>query len=115
MTGCLSDPNQILAKLHVNWGHVSAQQLRRASVDSVGGNTHSVNSLGEALEQGGARRALDTAPRLRVAGISTAPVFNEDLQVEFASLGDIVALRVMGAFPGYAGLKSVWSENPQGA
>ena len=30
------DPKKIIRKLHVNWGHGSAQQLRRVLADSVG-------------------------------------------------------------------------------
>ena len=31
-----SDPKKIIEKLHVNWGHASAQQIKRILVDAEG-------------------------------------------------------------------------------
>ena len=36
--GILSDPKEIILKLHANWGRASARQIRRVLVDSEGGN-----------------------------------------------------------------------------
>ena len=36
MDGYLSDAGEIIAKLHENWGHASAQLLKRVSADSGG-------------------------------------------------------------------------------
>ena len=36
----ISDPKKISMKLHANWGHASATQLRRELVDSGGGVPH---------------------------------------------------------------------------
>ena len=38
-------------KLHVNWGHASAQQLARALVDSAGNNAHLLTRVDEVLAQ----------------------------------------------------------------
>ena len=38
MDRCLSDTREIIAKPHVNWGHISAQRPERVSVDSNGEN-----------------------------------------------------------------------------
>ena len=39
----ISDSNKVIMKLHVNWGHASANQLRRVLLDSEGGYPHLVN------------------------------------------------------------------------
>ena len=48
--GCLAYPKKIIAELHANWGHASAQQLQGKLVDSGGDNTHLANWLGEVSE-----------------------------------------------------------------
>ena len=110
MDTCLSDPKQIIAKSHVNWGQSSAQQLKRALADSGGVNMHSANYVGEGLEQRQVCRAFAEAPRAPLARTST---FSEKLQVDLLSLGDVIALRVMGVFPQYFLLLPVRSKNPQ--
>ena len=47
----LSEPRKIIMKLHVNRGLASAQQLRRALLDSVGRNMHLLTCVSEVLEQ----------------------------------------------------------------
>ena len=32
----ISDPNKVIMKLHINWGHASATQIKRAPVDAEG-------------------------------------------------------------------------------
>ena len=46
---CLTAPKKIIMKLHVNWGHASAQQMRRVLVDSEGNNAHLLTCVGEVL------------------------------------------------------------------
>ena len=62
-------------KLHVNWGHASAQQLGRVLADPVGGNLHLPSCVGEVLEQREVCRAFDKAPHDPIAGASTAATF----------------------------------------
>ena len=38
--GRQSGPKRIIMKLHVLWGHASAQNLKRVLADSDGGNMH---------------------------------------------------------------------------
>ena len=63
-------------KLRVNWGHASAHQLKRASVDTDGGNSRSANCVGEVLERSEIRRAFDEAPHVSIAPTSTVSMFN---------------------------------------
>ena len=64
MGGRLSGPKKIIMKLHVNWGHVSAQKLKRVLVDSNGGNMHLVTLVGEVSDQCKVRRASDESPHI---------------------------------------------------
>ena len=49
--GSLTDPTKIAMELHVNWGQASAQQLKRALVDSERHNAHLLTCVDEALAQ----------------------------------------------------------------
>ena len=49
MDRCLSDAGEIIAKPHVNWGHISAQRPERVSVYSSGENALLVNFADEVL------------------------------------------------------------------
>ena len=73
----ISDPKQIIMKSGVNWGHASASQLKRALVDSDGGNSHLVNFAGDVLDQCDVCRASDQAPHIPIADTSVASMFNE--------------------------------------
>ena len=55
-------------KLHANWGHASAQQLKRALVDSDENNMHLLTCADEVLEEFEVRRAFDKAPYVPIAG-----------------------------------------------
>ena len=74
MDGCLSDPDKIKTQLPVNRGHASAQQSKRAAVDSVEDNMHLATYVDEVLEQCEVCRALNKAPHVPIAGT----LFNED-------------------------------------
>ena len=82
MDGCPSDPKKIFTKLHVNWGHGSAQQLGRVSVDSDGGNMYSVKYVDEVFEHFSVCRASEKAPRVPMTASSTVPTFNGKLQAD---------------------------------
>ena len=69
--GCLSDPEEIITKLHVNRGHAPAQQLKRVSMGSDWGNMRLVNYVAKVPEQWFARRALVKAPHMPIAGTAT--------------------------------------------
>ena len=64
-------------KLHVNWGHVSAQQLKQVLADSDRGNVNLVNYADKVLEQRAVCRAFDDAPRASISGTLTASMFHE--------------------------------------
>ena len=78
----ISDPEQIITKLHANWGHASANQLKRELVDSDGGMSHLANRADEVLENCDVCRAFDKAPRVPIAGTSAVSMFNEKVQVD---------------------------------
>ena len=59
-------------KLHVNWGHESAQQSKRVLADLGAGNTPSVNFAGEISEQRDVRRSFDAAPLVLNTGTPIA-------------------------------------------
>ena len=81
-------------------------------MDSDGGDAHFTNYMVEALEQRDVPRALDKALHVPVAGISTASMFNDELQVDLLFLGGVIALR--GAhFPKCSFLVPGRSKNPQ--
>ena len=66
--GCLSGPKESITKLHLNWGHASAQQLKRAPAASDGDDMHLVNHADEVLEQRDVCRAFDKAPTAPITG-----------------------------------------------
>ena len=82
MDGNLPDRRKLIGKLHVNWGHASAQQSSRLSVNLDGANPHSANSVGEVLEQRDVCRSFDTAAHVPITGAPTIPMLNEKLQIE---------------------------------
>ena len=45
-----ADPKKIIMKLHANWGHASANQLKRILVDSDSGMSHLVARVDSVLE-----------------------------------------------------------------
>ena len=77
-----SDPNEIVRRLHVNWGHASAQQLKRtmaAADDKAGGLIPLVDEVVKKCE---VCRAFDAAPAIPVASTSQVSSFNETVQVD---------------------------------
>ena len=45
------DPENLVVKLHVNWGHASAQRFTRVLVDSEGNKMHLITCIDEVLGQ----------------------------------------------------------------
>ena len=100
-------------KLHVNWGHASAQQRKRASVDSEGNNVHLLTCVDEVLARREVSQASEKAPHFLAAGTSTVAVFSEKLQVGLLFLDDVIALRVLDVFSEYPLPTPVRTENRQ--
>ena len=107
------DPKTIIMKLHVNWGHASVSELKRALVDSEGSHSHLVNFVDETLEHCDVCRAFDKALYVPIAGTSMASEFNEKLQVDLLFLDDNIALLAIDAFSKYPLLLPAKSKNPQ--
>ena len=84
----ISDPKKTIKELHVNRGHASATQLKRALVDSANGTSHLVPRVDEVLENCDVCRAFDKAPHVPIAGATTASAFNEKAQAGLPFLGD---------------------------
>ena len=108
-----ADPKKIIMKLHANWGHASANQLKRILVDSDGGMSHLVAHVDSVLENCEVCRAFDKAPHLPIAGTSSVSCFNERVQVDLLFLDDIIAAHAMDAFSKYSLLHRVKSKNPR--
>ena len=85
-------------KLHVNWGHASAQQLNRVSAGPDGNNLHLLTCVGEVSEQREGCRAFDKAPHAPIAGASAAAMSNEELLADLLVLDAAIAVRAMGVF-----------------
>ena len=111
--GCLSDAKKIIMKLHVDWGHASAQQLKRAPVDTDGENMPLVNYVAEVLEHCEVRRAFDKAPHVAIAGASTVSLPNGNLQIGLSPLDEIIALRAVDVYSKYSLLLPERSKHPQ--
>ena len=91
-------------ELHVNWGHASAQQLKRALVAAEGNSMHLLTCVDEAL---GRREVCQSV------GTSTVAVFSAKLQADLLFLGDIIALHVMNSFSENSLLSPVNAKNHQ--
>ena len=96
--GSLTGPKKIAMKLHANWGHAPAQQLKRALVDSEGNNMHLLTCVDEELARCEVCQAFEKAPHAPAAGASTVAVSKGKLQVDCLLSDGIIALRVVG-FP----------------
>ena len=100
-------------KLHVNWGHESARQVKRVLVNSAGETMHLVNYEDEVLEHCEARRAFEKAPHELSVGPSTASTPSEKLQVDSTFSDDAIALRATDVCSKRSLLIRVSPENPQ--
>ena len=74
---------------HANRGHAAAKQLKRSLV----------NNVDEVPEQCEARRALDKAPHVPIAGAWTVSMFSNKLYVDILRLDDNIAVHVLDVFP----------------
>merc|ERR1711951_45024 len=107
------DPKEIVRKLHVNWGHASAQQLKRTMVEADGRASSLVQYVDEVVRNCEVCRAFDMAPSIPIAGASTVSAFNEKLQVDLLFLGEHIVLHVLEIFPRYSLMVPARSKNPE--
>ena len=92
-------------KSRVASGRASAQQLRRACVDSDCDDMLVANFADEALAHRVVFRSSAEAPRVPIAGKYAVSRFNGKLQADFLLLDDLIAWRAMGVFSKYSLLK----------
>ena len=95
---CLSDPGKVIAKLHVNWGHSSAQQPQRVLVDSGGETMCLVKFAGGVPKQCNVRRAFDKAPEDPIEGAPPASSFNGKLGAGLSFVGSATARRAKDSY-----------------
>ena len=101
---------KIIAKIHVNLGHASAQQLERLLVDSGRENMHLLNFAGNPSEHCEVCRALNKATHVPIAVTAAESMFNEKSKVDILFLNSIIALHVMDAYSEYLPLIPARSE-----
>ena len=97
--GAKSDPRKIARRLHVNWGHASAQQLKRAMAEAEGNAGGLIPLVDDVVRECEICRTLHVAPAIQVAGTSSASPLEEKVPVGLFFLGDLVALHVLHLFP----------------
>ena len=100
-------------KLHINWGHASATQIKRVLVDAEGDTQSLLQHVDEVASQCDTCKAFEKAPHIPFAGTSSVSMFNERLRMDLLFLDDITALRIMDVFPKYSIITRVRSRNPQ--
>ena len=107
----VSDPNKVIMKFQINWGHASATQIKRVLVDAGGGAQSLIQRVDEVVSQRDTRKAFEKAPHIPISGSSWVSMSNERLQIGSAFSGS--ALRVMDVFSKYSILTRVRRKNPQ--
>ena len=95
----ISDPREIITKLHAIRGHDSANRLGRVVVNSDGGTSHLLGHVDEVLEDCDLCRAFAKAPHVPIAGTSAVPMFHGKVRVDLLFLGDLVVAHVMDVLP----------------
>ena len=113
-SGEISDPNKVIMKLHINWGHVSGTQFKRVLVDAEGDTQSLLQHVDGVGSQCDTCKAFDKAPHIPISGTSTVSMFNERLQMDLLFLDDIIAWHIMDVFSKYSFLTRVRPKNPQG-
>ena len=94
-----SDTEKIIMELSADWGHASAQRLKRVLVDSDGGDMRVANFVDGLLGRCLVCRAFDNAPRIPIAATSAMSISDEKMRVDHLFPGDIIALRAIGCVP----------------
>ena len=115
LDGEKSDPKEIVRRLHVNCGHASSQQLKRALAEADG-RADGLNPLADdVVRECEICRAFDVAPAIPVAGTLSASSFNEKVQAGLLFPDDLIALNVLDLFSRYSLLVPVRSKDPEEA
>ena len=99
-------------KLHVNWGHASAQQLKSVLMDAGGGAQKQLGRVDELVQQCEVCRASDRIPHLPTAGTPSALSFNEKFPVDLLFLVDTIVLHAMDTYSQYSHLVLARRKNP---
>ena len=102
----------MITKLHINWGHASATQIKRVLVDAEGGAQSLIQHVDGVASQCDACTALAKAPHIPISGTSTVSMFNERFQMDLLFLEGIIALHIMDVFSKYSILTQVRPKNP---
>ena len=74
-----SDPKKIITKLHINWGHASATQIKRVLVDAEGDTQSLIRHVDDVAPLRDTCRAFEKAPHIPISGTSSVSMFNERL------------------------------------
>ena len=83
----------VVRKLHVDWGHGSARQLKRSLLEAGGTKKRPLELAGEVVGRCETWQAFDAATHLPVAGTWAAFSRDGEIQVDLSFLGDVIALR----------------------
>ena len=83
----ISDPNKVITKLHINWGHVSATQIKRVLVDAEGGAQCLMQHVDEVASQRDTCKAFEKAPHIPISGTSTVSTFDGRLHTGLLFFG----------------------------
>ena len=83
----------------MNWRHTSARQFQRVLAGAAGADKRLLDFADEAAGQCELRQVFDKAPRLPVAGRSTAFLSDETVQVGLLFLGDAIARHATDLHP----------------
>ena len=108
------DARNIARKIHLNWGHSSAQRLRRILADACSASKPAPAAAGEEVNQCDFRQAFVRAPHLAVAGTPLVSASNEKVQGDLLFLYGVVTLRAMGLFSKCSLLVRAPSGDPPG-
>ena len=93
-----SDPGEIIAELHANGAHVSAQRVGRILVDSDGYARGLIDAAGEVIQQREVCRAFDTPSHVPIAGASTASPLYDEILAHLLFLAGAIALCAMDMY-----------------
>ena len=102
-----------IMKLHINWGHASAKQIKRVLLVAEGDTQSLTQHLDDVVSQRDACKAFEKAPHIPISGTSSVSMRNERLHMDLLVLGYIIALHIMDVFSIYSILARARSKIPQ--
>ena len=109
------EPKEIGCKLHVNWGHVPSQQLKRTMAVADGKANGLIPLVGDVVRECEICRAFDVAPAIPASATSAVSSPNEKVRASLPVSDDLITLNVLDLVPRYSALVPVWSKNPEEA